>query len=281
MTFGYSRQAYYKHQKLEGLRCVRDQKVLTEVRNIRKEQPKVGGRKLHIMLSNLEQADLKIGRDYLFEMLAQNNLLIKRRLRFTRTTDSGCKPVTYPNLMKMIGIEKVNQAWVVDITYINTCSGFAYLYLITDRYSRKIMSHVLADSLKAKHACSALLKAISTINNPEGIIHHSDHGSQYCSDAYQNILKANNMLCSMTGAARCYDNAVAERINGILKQELGLGMTIPSLKIARELADNAIYIYNNKRLHASLKYKTPSLFYHEGTKYQHIGGINSMFGDVG
>jgi len=278
MTFGYTRQAYYKHQKLETVRCVRDQEVLTEVLNIRKEQPKVGGRKLHIMLSNPEQANMKIGRDYLFDILAKNDLLVKRKLKFTHTSDSGSKPVTYPNLLIEQKIDRVNQAWVVDITYLNTCSGFVYLYLITDRYSRKIISHVVADSLKAKHACSALLKAIGTVKNPQGIIHHSDHGSQFCSQEYQKILAEHNMLCSMTGAAHCYDNAVAERVNGILKHEFGLYRVLPSLKIASELATDGVYIYNNKRLHASLNYKTPSLVYHEGTKNQQTGGIIQCLG---
>lgn len=262
MAFGYTRQAYYKHQRLVDLRVVRDQEVLTEVRNIRKEQPKVGVRKLHIMLSSLERADLKIGRDYLFEMLAKNDLLVKRKLRFTRTTDSGRKPVTYPNMLTERAIDAVNQAWVVDITYLNTCAGFVYLYLVTDRYSRKIISHNVADSLKAKHACNALLKAISSVNNPEGIIHHSDHGSQYCSDEYQNILAAHHMQCSMTGRAHCYDNAVAERVNGILKHEFGLSRVLPSLKVAQELASNTIKIYNSKRLHKALLYRTPDAVYY-------------------
>jgi transposase InsO family protein len=205
---------------------------------------------------------LKIGRDYLFKLLAKYDLLVKRKLRFTRTTDSGRKPVTYPNILIEKEISRVNEAWVVDITYLNTCSGFVYLYLITDRYSRKIISHVVADSLKAKHACSALLKAISTVNNPEGIIHHSDHGSQYCSEEYQKILAAHNMICSMTGAAHCYDNAVAERVNGILKQEFGLSKVMPSMKVAQQLASDSIKIYNSKRLHKALLYKTPDAVYY-------------------
>lgn len=261
MTFGYTRQGYYKHQKLEAFRGERDAKVLTEVREIRQEQPKVGGNKLHIMLSNLQREDLKIGRDYLFKLLREHNLLIRRKPRFTRTTDSGGKPVDHPNLLTEIEVSKVNQAWVADITYLNTCDGFVYLYLITDRYSRKIISYEVARSLKAKYACKALLKAISSVDNPDGIIHHSDHGSQYCSQAYQEILEANGMLCSMTGPAHCYDNAVAERVNGILKHEFGLARVLPSLKIARELAADAIKIYNSKRLHKSLQYKTPDAVY--------------------
>lgn len=261
MTFGFTRQAYYKHKQLDELRCVRDQEVLAEVRNIRMEQPKVGGRKLQIMLANLEREELKIGRDQLFELLAMNGMLVKTKVRFTRTSISGRNGVNFPNLLFKKHIYRVNQAWVVDITYLNTCNGFVYLNLVTDRFSRKIISYVVADSLKAKHACSALLKAISTVDNPEGIIHHSDHGSQYCSEEYQKILRSHNMVCSMTGAARCYDNAVAERVNGILKHEFGLSKVLPSLKIAQELASDTIRIYNSKRLHKALMYKTPDAVY--------------------
>lgn len=261
MTFGFTRQAYYKHSKIEDNRAKRDESVLSEVRNIRKEQPKVGGRKLHVMLADLEREELKIGRDQLFELLAMNGMLVKKKVRFTRTSISGRNGVNYPNLLTKKHINRINQAWVVDITYLNTCNGFVYLYLVTDMYSRKIISYVVADSLKAKHACSALLQAISTVDNPEGIIHHSDHGSQYCSEEYQKILRRHHMLCSMTGVARCYDNAVAERVNGILKHEYGLSKVLPSLKIAQELASDSIRIYNSKRLHKALKYKTPEAVY--------------------
>jgi len=261
MTFGFTRQAYYKHSKLEDNRAKRDEKVLSEVRNIRKEQPKVGGRKLQIMLANLEREELKIGRDQLFELLAMNGMLVKKKPRFTRTSISNRNSVNYPNLLYKEHIYRVNQAWVVDITYLNTCNGFVYLYLVTDMHSRKIISYVVADSLKAKHACSALLKAISTVDNPEGIIHHSDHGSQYSSEEYQKILKSNKMLCSMTGRDRCYDNAIAERVNGILKHEFGLSKVLPSLMIAQELTSDSIRIYNSKRLHKALMYKTPEAVY--------------------
>ncbi len=257
MTFGYSRQAYYKHKQLEEFRTKRDQNVLAEVRNIRHKQPKVGVRKLHIMLNNLEQSELKISRDQLFELLARNDMLVKQKQKFIHTSRPDKKASVFPNLMDKKTIDKKNQAWVVDITYLNTCYGFAYLYLITDRYSRKIISFVVANRLHAKYACKVLQKAISTVDDPAGIIHHSDHGSQYCSEEYQNILNSNKILCSMTGIAHCYDNAVAERINGILKQEFGLGRTLQSVKVAQELASDAIYIYNNNRLHSALMYKTP------------------------
>lgn len=258
MTFGYTRQAFYKHQRIEENRRERDLEVLKLVHNIREDQEKVGTRKLHSMLNKMENKNIKIGRDYLLELLAMNNMLVKRKRKFTRTTDSGHIHTTYPNLLKDMIIDGVNQAWVVDITYLNTCSGFAYLYLVTDRYSRRIISHVVSDSLEAKHACTALSKALSSVQNPEGIIHHSDHGSQYCSKQYQKILSGNNMIGSMTGSNRCYDNAVAERVNGILKQEFRLSRVLASVKVAEELAAWAINIYNSKRLHMALKYKTPN-----------------------
>lgn len=262
MIFGYTRQGYYKHVNLDEFRSHRDANVLVEVREIRKELPKLGGLKLHKMLSKMQLPELKIGRDYLFALLGKNGLLQKRRRKFTRTSDSGPKPVTHPNLLAGKTIEKPNQAWVTDMTYLNTCSGFAYLYLITDKFSRRILSHVVTNSLKAKYACIALEKAIQTVPATEGIIHHSDHGSQYCSNEYQKILFENKMLCSMTGPARCYDNPVAERLNGILKQEFGISKVLPSVKIAQELVLDAITIYNSKRLHKSLGYKTPDDVYY-------------------
>jgi transposase InsO family protein len=226
------------------------------------EQPEVGVRKLHRMLRSPETPNLIIGRDYLFELLAAKNLLVKTKRKFIHTTDSGHSNPVYPNLLSVHKIIKVNQAWVVDITYLNTCDGFVYLYLITDRYSRRIISHVVADSLKAKHACDALQAAIKSVRNTDGIIHHSDHGSQYCSQEYQKILAENGMRSSMTGPSRCYDNAVAERVNGILKHEFGLSKVLPSLKLAKELAADSIKIYNSKRLHTALQYKTPDLVYY-------------------
>lgn len=262
-VYGRTRQGYYKHQRQADEKWRRQQIVLKSVRKIRNRQKKAGVRKIQKMLVNMIDPDLVPGRDKLYELLRNNGLLVKSKRKRINTTDFDHDMPIYPNLLEGFTPTGINQAWVVDITYLNTCRGFVYLFLVTDLHSRKIISHVVADNLKAENACLALNKALKTVSDPSGIIHHSDHGSQYCSKAYQKILNTNNLKCSMTGPNRCYDNAVAERINGILKQEFGLGKTFINIKIAIEAAMDAIYIYNTERLHVSLGYKTPESVYRE------------------
>lgn len=262
-TYGRTRQGYYKHQRLAQANWKRRQWVLENVRKIRKKQPKAGARKLHKMFKNMDDPTLVVGRDELFDLLRDNGMLVKYKRKRTNTTDFDHDMLIYPNLLEGYITTCSNQAWVVDITYLNTCNGFVYLFLVTDLHSRKIISHVVADNLKGENACLALNKALQTVSDPSGIIHHSDHGSQYCSNAYQKILNTNKLKCSMTGPNRCYDNAVAERVNGILKQEFGLDKVFPNIKIAVEAAKDAIQIYNTERLHVSLKYRTPEATYND------------------
>lgn len=240
----------------------KQRKILEFVDKVRLRQRWVGTRKLHRMMRLSGDEDLKIGRDRLFELLANPNRLIKRKRRHISTTNFKHDKPIYPNLLEGLETERINQAWVVDITYLNTCEGFAYLFLLTDLHSRRILAHAVADNMKTENACLVLEKALTTVYGEIDLIHHSDHGSQYCSDAYQSILNTNKIRCSMTGQNRCYDNAVAERMNGILKQEFGLNKTFVSVSIAREAAREAIDIYNNERLHVSLGYRTPESVYH-------------------
>lgn len=209
----------------------------------------------------LADPNFKIGRDYLFDLLHENGMLIKYRKRFIKTTDSDHDLQIYPNLLPDLVIQKPNQVWVVDITYIDTCEGFAYLFLVTDYFSRKILSFVVSHSLAVEGAYQALTNAIAIAKPLVNLIHHSDHGSQYCSKIYQKLLSQNHIQVSMTGKNHCYDNAVAERINGILKHEFGLAKKLKSVKIAREASASAIHIYNNERLHMSLEYSTPASVY--------------------
>lgn len=273
--YGRTRQGYYKRQKIDIQRKKRDIKVVEESAKIRCRQTRVGVRKLHKMIS----PKLKIGRDYMYNLLADNGMMLKAKKRHVNTSSPGNQKVTYPNLIKQTEITRVNQAWVCDITYLSTCNGFAYLSLVTDLYSRKIIGYSLADNLMAKSSCKALEEALKNTPPIEGIIHHSDHGIQYLSKEYQKILRKHGMLCSLTGNQKCYDNAVAERINGILKQELGLSRVLPSIKVAKELAAEAIYIYNNERLHASLNYKTPAAVFEECTQKQSSEGHSLNVGD--
>jgi putative transposase len=221
----------------------------------------VGGKKLYRMLMDTNDPKLVIGRDHLFDLLRANGLLIDKKTAFINTTDFKHDLPVSPNLLPETFIDRINQAWVVDITYLNTCDGFVFLYLVTDLFSRKIIAYTVTDNLRAESACMALKKALKTVSDASGIIHHSDHGSQYCSKLYQDILRANNLQSSMTGKNRCFDNAVAERVNGILKHEFGLKRKFPSLQIARESAADAINIYNSIRLHLALNYHTPDYVY--------------------
>ena len=246
---------------MQEVQQARDELAIEQVKAIRMKQPRVGGKKIHRMLLNLCMPELKIGRDYLFGLLQERNMLAKVKKRYIRTTDSSHKLSKYPNLMANVTITKPNQAWVVDITYLRTYEGFAYLFLVTDYYSRKILSHLVSDTLHAGGAIKALKKALRLATPPAGLIHHSDHGCQYYSKDYQKLLEENNLLVSMTGPNHCYDNAVAERINGILKQEFGLGKLLPDHAVARQAVEEAINIYNCERLHLSLNYRTPEFVY--------------------
>ena len=154
-----------------------------------------------------------------------------------------------------------NQVWVSDITYIRTVKGFCYLALITDMYSRKIVGHDLSDSLELSGCVRALKKAIYQAKDIKQLIHHSDRGIQYCSNVYTQILKRNNIGISMTEENHCYENAMAERVNGILKDEFYLDQVFTDATHAKRAAKNAINLYNEIRLHLSLNYRTPNMVY--------------------
>jgi len=232
------------------------------VRKERKEQPRVGGRKLHEALQpSFKAADLKIGRDYLFDILRENKMLIRRKQATCRTTYSYHRFYKYNNLVKDMEITRPNQVWVSDITYIRTISGFCYLALITDMHSRKIVGYDISDSLELAGCLRALKKALKAARPASGLVHHSDRGIQYCSSQYVDELKKHGILISMTEENHCYENAIAERVNGILKDEFYLDQCFYSLHHACDAVENAIEIYNSKRLHLSLGYKTPNMVF--------------------
>lgn len=210
---------------------------------------------LHI---DFEQQGLKIGRDRLFCILKENGLLIKRKKYSSRTTNSYHRFYKYGNIIKDLKINRPNQVWASDITYIRTVKGFCYLALITDMYSRKIVGFDLSDSLELKGCVRALNKAIYNSKSTKKLIHHSDRGIQYCSNIYTQILKRKKIEISMTEENHCYENALAERVNGILKDEFYLDQIFTSVLHAKKATKNAIKLYNNKRLHLSLDYKTPN-----------------------
>lgn len=256
--FNLTRDAYYKYLKRYNNRLREDEKVLKLVRQRRKELPREGVRKLHQGLQEeFMENQLKIGRDKLFNLLRENNMLVKPKRSFTRTTNSFHHFYRHSNLIKNITPSGPNQVWVSDITYVRLVRGFCYMALITDVYSRKIVGYDISDSLELAGCLRALKKALRHARPAGGLIHHSDRGVQYCSGQYVNLLRKNKIKISMTEEDHCYENAIAERVNGILKDEFFIDQTFCNLDIAKKACKNAIFVYNTKRLHLSLGYKTP------------------------
>jgi putative transposase len=228
------------------------------VQKRRRDQPRLGGKKLFKLLSDdLQQLERSIGRDKFFDILRDKDLLVKRKKKFQRTTNSYHRFRKYKNCFKDKKLTAPNQAWVSDITYIRTRRKFVYLFLITDAYSRKIVGWKLSDSLAIESAMEALSMAIRQCSRPKGVIHHSDRGFQYCSPQYVDLLLNNKMIISMTEENHCYENAMAERVNGILKDEFFLDEEMPDLKTAKRAVTQAIETYNTKRPHWSLGLQIP------------------------
>lgn len=260
--FNLKRDAYYKYVKRFDVRKTQEKKVIQMIDLKRKRQPRVGCRKLLVHLQNeFVKNDLKIGRDRLFNILRANNRLVKPKRASCRTTNSYHHFHKYNNLIKDFTPTGINQVWVSDITYIRTINGFCYLALITDLYSRKIVGYDISDSLELLGTLRALKMALRNADNIKRLIHHSDRGVQYCSHQYTGVLLKKDIQISMTEENHCYENATAERINGILKDEFFLDQTFFSKKNAQTATKSAIKIYNNERLHLSLGYKTPNSVY--------------------
>ena len=257
--FTLTRDAYYKYCKRFKKRKAVATKVIELVKEERRDQPRVGGKKLYEALHPLLLMDgLKVGRDKLFDILREQDMLVKRKKASCKTTNSYHRFHKYKNLIKDMSVTAPNQVWVSDITYIRTINGFCYLALITDMYSRKIVGYDLSDTLELAGCLGAFKRAQKAARPAAGLIHHSDRGIQYCSNQYVAELKKHKVLISMTEENHCYENALAERVNGILKDEFYLDQCFSSTQHARLAAINAIKIYNSKRLHLSLGYKTPN-----------------------
>lgn len=261
---GISRQAYYQHQRRRVTKQELEKAVCEQVRKIRQRHAYMGTRKLWQKLHPWLAAEgYKVGRDRLFEILRKHDLLVKRRRRRQRTTWAGHWRCL--NLLAEKTVTGPNQAWVSDITYVETEQGFAYLSLVTDLYSRRIMGFDLSDSLAVEGALRAFKMACrGTQGSLAGLIHHSDHGVQYTCHAYRNALVKQKMRSSMGEVGNCYDNAVAERINGILKLEYGLDSRFASIRQARRAVREAQWLYNHERPHLSLNYQNPHQVYMNG-----------------
>jgi transposase InsO family protein len=261
-NYDMHRDAYYKCTKRNQARKDVESKVLKLVNKERIDQPRVGGIKLYKDLrETFERMGIKVGRDRLFDILRANGLLIKPKKASCRTTDSYHRFHKYNNLVKDVDVTAPNQVWVSDITYIRTVNGFCYLALITDMYSRKIVGYDISDSLELAGCLRALQTAIASARPKDGLIHHSDRGIQYCSNQYVSELQKRKFKISMTEENHCYENAIAERVNGILKDEFYLDQCFFSTQNASKATKSAIEIYNNKRLHISLGYKTPEVVF--------------------
>jgi len=255
---GYSRQAYYQQKRQSEKTSLQYDFLITEVLKIRKNQKRLGGRKLlHKLEPFMSNHHIEIGRDSFFNLLSENNLLVrKRKRRKPITTFSDHWMRKYPNLIEDFYPTAPNQLWVSDITYIVVGNGFCYLSLITDAYSRKIVGFYLSLDLSAEGCIRALKMALK--DNPVlgRLIHHSDRGSQYCCSDYVKILNDNFIKISMTQNGDPRENAIAERVNGILKDEL-LEKIHLNYKEAIKAVSKAISIYNHQRPHGSIDYLTP------------------------
>jgi putative transposase len=255
--FGLSRQAFYKYLKTTQKMLLEDHIVRQMVLNIKKDHPRMGTRKIyHLIKPDLESTGIKMGRDALFNLVDYNHLKVTKRKRKHITTNSNHVFKIYPNLIRGIEPDGPNQIWVSDITYIRSGKEFMYLFLITDNYSKKIMGCKLANSLESIHAVNSLQDAIKNTCQPTtGLIHHSDRGIQYCSKEYIKVLQANKIKISMTENGDPLENAIAERVNGILKDEyLNQYQNLTTLQL-----EKSIEKYNNKRPHLSCDMLTPEL----------------------
>lgn len=258
---GISRQAYYQGQHRHAERAVRAEIVVELVRDRRLRQPRLGTRKLHHLLREpMQQVGIKMGRDGLFDVLRNAKLLVPVKRAYHKTTDSHHRFRRHPNLLKP-GAQQVSatgseQLWVADITYLPTANKYVYLSLVTDAWSRKIVGWHVHDSLQTEQVAQALKMALRERQSRQPLIHHSDRGIQYCSTYYQQIHQRHGLTCSMTDGYDCYQNALAERVNGILKTEL-LPHRAADLEQARRMVRQSVQIYNTERPHLSLKMQTP------------------------
>jgi transposase InsO family protein len=256
--FGKTRQAFYDHSCRQSNDQLQEALIIDLVKHIRKSLPKVGGLKLmHILKDDFAAHNISIGRDSFFTLLKKYDLQIRRKKRYMVTTNSNHPYKKWEDLLKGLKIETPEQVWVSDITYLRTAGGFIYLFLITDAYSRKIVGYHLSQHLKAQGCLIALNKAIASRITATKLIHHSDRGIQYCCEPYVSLLQQNNISISMTQSGSPYDNAIAERVNGILKTEMGLNNIFSSYNNAIAVVHQAIDAYNRLRPHMSISNLTP------------------------
>jgi transposase InsO family protein len=258
---GVTRQALYQHGWHSEELNIEAELIIQQVIEVRKRHPIIGTRKLYLMLQSfLLEHKIKMGRDKLFDLLAAYKLLIRRRQRRISTTQSYHRFYKYPNLIREMKITRINQLWVSDITYYKLMGKFVYLSFVTDAYSHKIIGYHVAETLETIHSLKALQMAINSVDFSihNKIIHHSDRGIQYCSDGYVNSLEKNHILISMTENGDPLENPIAERINGIIKDEYLNRHHYGSTKELEEKLNQIVSFYNNERPHSSCSMFTPN-----------------------
>lgn len=265
LWFGISRQAYYQSKTRVLREAIEQEILLSEVSDIRENHKHLGGRKLFDKLQSfMFDHHIKMGRDGFFDFLRENRLLVRKRKRYHVTTNSNHWMRKHPNLIKDIEPMGPNHVWVSDITYWKTKRGHYYISFITDAYSRKIVGYNVAKTMEAIESVSALKVALQKLNVPvSGLIHHSDRGSQYCSSKYVEMLKRNNIQISMTENGDPLENAIAERLNGIIKGEYLVDYKVNNLTEAKRVLEAVVNLYNDERPHSSISNLTPSSV-HEG-----------------
>jgi len=254
-----SRQNYYARRRVRRAQAVAAELIIELVQAERRVQPRLGTRKLRVMLQGaMVEAGVALGRDRFFKVLRQGGLLLAPLPKnYPQTTSSHhCLPV-FANLVKDRAVKRPNEVWVSDLTYVRTEEGFLYLALVTDQYSRKIVGYHCGETLEAVGCVRALRMALRGLPARAHPIHHSDQGSQYCCHEYVQALASRGLPISMTVTDHCAENALAERMNGILKGEYGLGQTLKTKALARQLADQGVLLYNTRRPHSALQYQTP------------------------
>jgi transposase InsO family protein len=264
---GMSKQNFYKGRRRREQRVIDEDLVVELVRQERRLQPELGGRKLLVRVGpELEEAGVSVGRNRFFSLLREKGLLVARRRRGPRTTDSRHRFRVYTNLLKDLDLRGPDEAWVSDLTYIRTEEGFVYLALVMDAYSRKIVGYDIDKSLEAEGCLRSLRMALGQLAEGAAPIHHSDRGTQYCCNDYVGLLEERGLAVSMTEENHCYENAKAERLNGILKQEYGLGETLRGLGEAKRMVRQAVELYNTMRPHTALGYACPESVHARGRR---------------
>jgi transposase InsO family protein len=259
--FGITRQAYYQNNWNDVATGFETELIIQQVQNIRSNHPKIGTRKLYEMLQLfIKEHRIKMGRDALFTILSNNNMLIRKRKRSIRTTQSYHRYRKYPNLIRDFVPTAINQLWVSDITYWKVGEKYDYISFITDAYSRKVVGYNVAETLEAVESIQALQMAFSALGAESHLqlTHHSDRGIQYCCNQYVKLLQDYKVNISMTEKGDPLENAIAERLNGIMKIEYLENYDVRTIKDAKALLKKVVALYNNERPHMSIGNLTPN-----------------------